>query len=241
MIIEKQLLELLREGYNIKELANVFNCHKSTVRRYLAINNLKILEQPSKTRDFLGKTFGKLKVLKFSHYGKASKHENSNTGKKSYWECICECGKTVIVENSNLLNTKSCGCSYQKHLKSLHEKAIKIDAPFQSVLKEYKNGARDRLFEWNITDEEFKNITSSNCFYCDEKPSKIRDRNGRNIFKGEPYTYNGIDRVDNKKGYNKDNIVPCCFMCNMMKGNFSQKDFLNKIQQIKAKLSTGLV
>lgn len=33
--------------------------------------------------------------------------------RKMYWECICDCGKNVIVLSSNLTrnNSKSCGCS----------------------------------------------------------------------------------------------------------------------------------
>jgi hypothetical protein len=29
--------------------------------------------------------------------------------------------------------------------------------------------------------------------------------------------YNGIDRVDNEKGYLVENCVPCCFTCNSLK------------------------
>ena len=46
------------------------------------------------------------------------------------------------------------------------------------------------------------------------------------------YLYNGLDRVDNNKGYFEDNVVPCCGVCNKMKGTMKQEEFLNLIFQI---------
>lgn len=35
----------------------------------------------------------------------------------------------------------------------------------------------------------------------------------------------GVDRVDSAKGYTTDNIVPCCFVCNQIKGDrFSSEE-----------------
>jgi hypothetical protein len=45
-------------------------------------------------------------------------------------------------------------------------------------------------------------ITSQPCYYCG---------NHKEI---------GADRLDNNKGHTKDNIVPCCKQCNMIKNNF---------------------
>lgn len=36
----------------------------------------------------------------------------------------------------------------------------------------------------------------------------------------------GIDRVDNAKGYDLDNLKTCCRWCNAMKSNMSQRDFI---------------
>ena len=62
----------------------------------------------------IGKVFGRLTVLAFSHKDK---------WRKNYWLCLCSCGKKVIVAERSLLtgNTKSCGCyrkqySILKHL-----------------------------------------------------------------------------------------------------------------------------
>ena len=40
---------------------------------------------------------------------------------------------------------------------------------------------------------------------------------------------NGIDRVDNTKGYLIDNIQSCCWNCNFMKKNYDYECFLDKL------------
>jgi hypothetical protein len=54
-------------------------------------------------RNLVGMTFGRLKVVEFSHF---------NWNRTSYWNCICECGKqrTVDVSSLNKGHTRSCGC-----------------------------------------------------------------------------------------------------------------------------------
>lgn len=50
----------------------------------------------------------------------------------------------------------------------------------------------------------------------------------------KPNTYNhinGIDRIDNTKGYTVKNCIPCCGNCNYMKRNYSLFKFVMKIYQ----------
>ena len=54
------------------------------------------------------------------------------------------------------------------------------------------------------------------CFVCGAKFSNEWDG----------YKYNGIDRVDNEKGYEEGNVVPCCKICNVAKHDMEQKDFI---------------
>lgn len=58
--------------------------------------------------DIVGKKFGRLTVVKYSH--KIKKNDNKHYDR--YYLCLCECGKQVIVTRHHLLNnhTKSCGC-----------------------------------------------------------------------------------------------------------------------------------
>jgi hypothetical protein len=53
-------------------------------------------------KDITGEKFGQLTAVKLV----------TSKGEKPKWECLCVCGKIVIVATSNLRsgNTKSCGC-----------------------------------------------------------------------------------------------------------------------------------
>ena len=45
-------------------------------------------------------------------------------------------------------------------------------------------------------------------------------------------SYNGIDRLDNSKGYEKENTVTCCGICNKMKLTLTLKEFIEQCSQI---------
>lgn len=49
---------------------------------------------------------------------------------------------------------------------------------------------------------------------------------------GEEIVGIGIDRVNNKIGYQVDNIVPCCAWCNKMKLVATKEDFINHCKKI---------
>ncbi len=61
--------------------------------------------------DLTGNVYGKLKVVSFA--GRIEGH--------SYWDCVCECGNSKIVEAYKLKtgNTSSCGC-FQKESRHFH-------------------------------------------------------------------------------------------------------------------------
>lgn len=97
---------------------------------------------------------------------------------------------------------------YVKELSKINEK--KIDR------KEFrlKKGAKERSINYELTNEEYKNMINRKCFYCGIK---------ENI---------SIDRIDSKKNYTFDNTVPCCKMCNYLKGSLTINDFFDKIKNI---------
>jgi predicted metal-binding protein len=83
----------------------------------------------------------------------------------------------------------------------------------------YKKGAARRGIVFDISYDDFvKNITR-NCQYCNASPPEDCKRNG-------------LDRVNNSEGYELNNIVPCCFKCNQMKGKLSVEEFIDHIRRI---------
>ena len=96
------------------------------------------------------------------------------------------------------------------------------------VKRHRKRSAKSRRIYFDITFEQFLQISSRNCYYCDIEPKqccKYENTYG-------DYYYNGMDRVDSKKGYLINNVVACCWNCNKAKASLSQEDFLRLIENI---------
>jgi hypothetical protein len=137
----------------------------------------------------------------------------------------CECGNTgetaltLITKN----NTTSCGC-----WNSLKQQKLPGEAACRACYSSRRADAKHRQLGWKLTIEEYKYLTSQNCYYCDKPPS---NEYGSNNYNGN-YKYSGLDRVNNLLGYQLDNCVPCCKECNHAKGMLSMQDFTNHIRQI---------
>jgi len=88
----------------------------------------------------------------------------------------------------------------------------------------YKNSAKKRNIEFNLSYQDCFLLFNSCCWYCGYKCP-----NG---------SLTGIDRIDASKGYIIDNVVPCCKRCNYMKGTvetklrITQKEYLEQISRI---------
>ena len=170
--------------------------------------------------DLTGRKFGRLTVIERSY-------PNRNEG--TVWLCKCECGTEKIIRGHSLRRglTKSCGCL----LKEFHRLNFGL-ASMHSLIRKYKERARKRKLEFNLTEEQFKEITQKDCYYCGAKPNNIYRQKNCN---GD-YVYNGLDRVDNAKGYIINNVVPCCKICNLAKNNLTLQEFKDWIKKISEKI-----
>ena len=182
-------------------------------------------------KDLAGKRFGRLKVLSFCRVG--PKHA-------ALWSCLCSCGKPTVVLGSRLTNgvTKSCGCLRLETVKfgDHHKRAWKEGTTFRAVLYQYKSNAKARGLCWELTDEQFRELTSSPCYYTGDLPSRAKKAEYNS---GDIYVYNGIDRIDNTKGYTPENCVPCCFEVNAMKRDFSEQRFIELCAKVAEKRHRG--
>lgn len=173
----------------------------------------------SRLIDLTGQVFGKLTVLK--------RGPNTSKGRnRVQWHCKCDCGNNTLVLRTNLKsgNVKSCGCL---------NKLKNGEANFNVLYSNYKRNAKNRGYSFNLTKAQFKKITKQNCFYCGIEPKMEKINNKRNNGK---YLYNGVDRVDNKKGYSVDNCVAACKECNLGKGKKHIKEFLNWIKRVSSNM-----
>lgn len=154
----------------------------------------------------IGKRFDKLEVIGFD---KATHR----------YICKCDCGKEIYVRGSRLnAGQKSCSCfskNVGERLAHGHYKGRWV-AAIKDIIRNYKQGAFHRGYEFNLSDDEFSGLIQKPCYYCGLEYSLIW-KTTRSLVKEEPFNYNGVDRKDNTKGYTLENCVPCCHQCNYSK------------------------
>lgn len=78
----------------------------------------------------------------------------------------------------------------------------------------YRYGAKKRNLSFLLARDKFDEIMLSNCHYC-------------NV----PRAF-GVDRKNSDKGYEDDNVVPCCKICNFMKRDIQYNDFILQVKKI---------
>lgn len=175
--------------------------------------------------DMVGKKFSRLRVIAPAGISR---------GNKGYrWLCKCDCGKKIIVIGIHLRtnNTKSCGCL---KLEKSYEHDQTDETLTRRLLKTYLYNAKRRGVNFALTLKNFKKIIHSPCHYCSILPNKVLTRKD-NADHGIRLIYNGIDRMDNFKGYTLKNSVPCCEICNRAKSTLTYEEFLQYLNRIKNK------
>ena len=84
-------------------------------------------------------------------------------------------------------------------------------AQYNRYIERAKNKGGNFGIEFNL----FLKIIRMPCVYCGFNDGIV-----------------GLDRIDSCKGYEKDNIVPCCKICNFMKLNYSLEDWITSMRDI---------
>jgi hypothetical protein len=169
--------------------------------------------------DLIGVRFGELVVV-------------SNTGdinKGGYlWGCVCDCGESTIKSTAYLKRAKyqNCGCKDEAHRHRPPRKK-KTVVRGKYVYWRYVGSAKRRNIKFELSLEDFIDLIYKKCHYCNSEPNQRQY-----VGEDDIVIYNGVDRVDNKIGYNKENCVPCCNYCNQMKSIFPIDVFLLHINKI---------
>lgn len=157
--------------------------------------------------------------------------------KTVYYSCRCDCGTAKPVSSRALKNgsSKSCGCirNQQTRKRSKPLYVIAAEAHYAS----YKRNSSTEKRRFDMSEEEFQNITSLPCHYCaaSAKEHSVRRKDGRSrsVYKVmSGYFANGLDRVDSDVGYKNGNVVPCCSVCNSSKSDLSYGDFLKMCNRV---------
>lgn len=165
-------------------------------------------------KDLTGQKFGELEVLRLSE------RRLSQSGRwYQAWDCRCACGRELPVPAQYLRSgKKSCGC--------LSPGPKALTAPEQ-LFRVYQRSAGQKGHEWCLLFDEFFGLTQRPCHYCGVGPTNTFNHHNQ-----EPFLYNGIDRIRNDVGYARENLVPCCWVCNRAKLNMTYEQFLEYLSRI---------
>lgn len=163
--------------------------------------------------DLTGQKFGMLTAVKPVGIKKGSGNV--------IWLFHCDCSSNVKRIGSVISTGKMANCGCVLALPA-------GEAAFNTLFKQYQRSAKDCNRTFELTKEQFRTFTQGNCWYCGIKPSTFV-KPGR--MKGG-YLYNGLDRMDSKRGYVLGNVVSCCQTCNIAKHTMTQDEFRNWITKV---------
>lgn len=141
-------------------------------------------------RDLTDKRFGKLSVVEFSEYRK-----NSQNTKIAFWLCKCDCGNSKVINSNNLISgrSQSCGCERIGKRKVHGLAGSRIYAVWTAMKARCDNP----------NDKSFKNYGGRGIGY-DSNWSSFENFVADVGLPPEGMT---LERVDNSKGYSKENCV----------------------------------
>lgn len=139
-------------------------------------------------KDLTGQKFGKLTAVEFSY---------KDGGNNAMWKFKCDCGNDIVIRGSEVSRgaTNSCGC-----LKAINSKLsnTKHNLARSKVYKTWIN-MKARCF--NENDINFNDYGARGIAVCTRWlvfENFLEDM-------GQPKKGESLDRIDNNKGYSKDN------------------------------------
>jgi 5-methylcytosine-specific restriction endonuclease McrA len=171
---------------------------------------------------------------------KCKKEFITNSGSQKF--CSIKCVKVFEKEYCRIYRQKHREerknyekTYYDKNRKKLLKSKRLYNQTAEGIYISLKSGAKDRNINFNLIKEKFikwYNNQIKKCVYCGRKENVAnRDRN-------KYYRRLSIDRKNNNRGYELNNLVLCCHRCNLRKSDdltFEQmlkvSKFINQIQK----------
>ena len=157
-----------------------------------------------------GCKFSNCENCRARHNVSSRKYAKNNPEKiyESHIKCIAnEINDNPIISKGTLRARKY---KANKKLKGKPQMTAK------QLYNDYKNLSKSRYKEFSLSYEEFNDFVNDDCHYCGVKNTM----------------FNGIDRLDHHIGYIKDNCVPCCKYCNLLKNTLNESSFVLMISHI---------
>lgn len=178
--------------------------------------------------NYIGQRFGTVVVTRL-----VGRKYRPNGTAYLVFEIRCDCGTVREVSSQRFRKQdqiKSCGCL---NFTGPHgnTKLTPAEASIRGIANRYARSAEDRGIEWALSIDAVRSLIFRSCHWCGVPPNTkfnryitkdgTRRSDGKKILtdanKAAWITMNGIDRINNSKGYLASNVVPCCEHCNRAK------------------------
>lgn len=99
------------------------------------------------------------------------------------------------------------------------------DTAIRDQWRRHRKSVEKRGGDFGLDYEEFKAFVSRPCAYCGSLGTPKQKYGHYSIS-------NGIDRIDNSKGYVVGNVAPCCKTCNQFKKGLTIDEVLAHVRLI---------
>lgn len=210
-ILTKEFIieEYIKKNKKCEEIAKEIGCSITTLFNYIKIYKINIKKNENK-RPKKGDIFNNLVVEGFSH---------TKNGRLYYkTKCLCGNQKIIITSMNNLKygNIKSCGCMNKGYNSPLWKGYKEISGEHW---KRIKNGAISRNYSFDINIEDIWEKFESQNRKC--------ALSGINLHFNKKHTTASLDRIDNNKGYDINNVWWIHKDINMIKNNYTLEKFLH--------------
>lgn len=106
--------------------------------------------------------------------------------------------KGIYYEQNKELLREKAKVYRKNNEKKIKEKSREAEHRFRKL----KVSAKRRGIQVTLEQQEYTTLINNNCYYCDGKL-------------GKSLTGSGLDRVNHLGGYDLNNVVPCCGICNI--------------------------
>ncbi len=165
------------------------------------------------------------------------------------WLCKCECGNIIEVKGESLKSRgrNSCGCLRSEVAMKFSQQRRRPNTLTYNIQYGTFKMRCKQINSPSLSKEEWLSIVLQPCYYCGDIDTRngimnsYLKENNITITKEQMSLYNknmnGIDRVDNAIGYELSNCVPCCTICNRMKSNHQQEEFIQRSNRISIRSS----
>lgn len=182
-----------------------------------------------KPLELSGKKYGDLTVIRRAFHSEIPQGIYKHDA-KIWWLAQCVCGKFRVAPGSRIKtgDVSSCGCKAG----NIRDSGV---AAQRAHYTHYRATSKRRKIDFNLTQDEFISITIQACHYCGLEWSSDycyrKRKSGAPKYQGV-YRYNGIDRINSNKGYEKGNCVPCCKSCNYAKAQMTVGEFKAWVKRV---------